>query len=187
MIRLASVVVATLAPAAALAAGDYPFFSLYNTDLIVAIAFVLFVGILVYFKVPTIILGLLDKRADDIRADLDAARALREEAQTLLASYESQSQEIQAQADRIVVKAREEAQAAADQAKRDIEDSVARRIQAAQDQIASAEQAALRNVRNRAASVAIAAAGDVIAKQMNEAESAQLIESGIAEVAERLH
>jgi len=186
MKRLAAISL-TLAPASAWAAGDYPFFSLYNTDLIVLIAFVLFVGILVYFKVPTIVVGMLDKRADDIRADLDAARALREEAQQVLASYERKSREVQEQADRIVAKARQEAQDAADQAKRDIETSIARRLQAAEDQIASAEQAALRSVRNRAASVAVAAAGDVIAKQMNDDDAGKLIEDGIKQVENLLH
>lgn len=177
----------TLAPGGAWAAGDYPFFSLYNTDMIILIAFVLFVGVLVYYKVPSILTGMLDKRADDIRADLDAARNLREEAQHVLAEYERKSREMQDQAERIVENARKEAQDAADQAKRDIEASVARRLQTAEDQIASAEQAALRSVRNRAATVAVAAAGDVIAKQMTDAEAGKLIEDGIAQVQAHLH
>jgi F-type H+-transporting ATPase subunit b len=186
MKRFATAAIA-VAPASAWAAGDYPFFSLYNTDMIILIAFTLFIGVLVYFKVPSIIIGLLDKRADDIRSDLDSARALREEAQQVLASYERKSREVEEQAERIVAKARDEAQAAAEQAKRDIEASITRRLQAAEDQIASAEQAALRSVRNRAAAVAVAAAGDVIAKQMNADEAGKLIEDGIAQVEARLH
>ncbi len=176
-----------LAPGVAMAAGDYPFFSLANTDLIVLIAFVLFLGVLAYFNVHNILLGLLDKRADDIRADLDAARALREEAQAVLADYERKTRDAQQQAENIVIKAREEAKDAAAQAKRDIEASVARRLKAAEDQIASAEQAALRSVRNRAARIAVAAAADVIAKQMSEADAGRLIDEGIATVEARLH
>jgi F-type H+-transporting ATPase subunit b len=176
-----------VAPAGAWAAGDYPFFSLYNTDIVVAIGFVLFIGVLIYYKVPTMLIGLLDKRADDIRSDLDAARSLREEAQQLLASYERKSREVEEQSERIVAKAREEAQAAADQAKRDIETSVARRLQAAHDQIASAEKAALRRVRNHAAAVAVAAAGDVIAKHMSDDDAGKMIEDGISQVDALLH
>ena len=65
-----------------------PFFTLRNTDFVVLVSFLVFIGILFYFKVPTLIGGLLDKRAQTISAELDEARALREEAQTLLASYE---------------------------------------------------------------------------------------------------
>ena len=57
-------------------------FSLGNTDFVVLLAFLLFVGVLIYLKVPGLLMGLLDKRADTIRAELDEARALREEAQT---------------------------------------------------------------------------------------------------------
>ena len=176
-----------IAPASAWAAGDYPFFSLYNTDIVVAISFTLFIGVLIYFKVPAKITGILDKRADDIRSDLDAARLLREEAQQLLASYERKSREVEEQSERIVAKAREEAQAAADQAKRDIETSIARRLQAAHDQIASAEKAALSRVRNHASTVAVAAAGDVIAKHMSDEDAGKMIEDGIAQVDALLH
>ena len=42
----------------ALAAGDKPFFSLANTDFIVTLGFLLFIGVLVYFKVPGMITGI---------------------------------------------------------------------------------------------------------------------------------
>ena len=184
-----------LIPAAAMSAAwpaqaaveGKPFFSLYNTDIVVAIAFVLFIGILVYFKVPTIIGGMLDKRAEQIRGDLDEARRLREEAQQVLASYERQLREVKEQARRIVDRATQDAQDAAEQAKRDIDNQVKRRLAGAEEQIAAAEEAALRSVRNRAAAVAVAAASDVIAKQMGDADAAALIDDGIGEVEARLH
>ena len=79
-----------------------PFFSLSNTDFIVVLAFLLFIAILIYFKVPALLAGMLDKRAEGIRSELDEARAIREEAQTLLASYERKQQEVKAQSQRIV-------------------------------------------------------------------------------------
>jgi len=185
--RIAPAALAALVTTPATAAVEgKPFFSLYNTDIVVAIAFVLFIGILVYFKVPGTVTGLLDKRAEQIRSDLDEARRLREEAQQVLAGYERKLREVKEQAERIVTRARAEAQEAADQARRDIDTQVARRLAAAEEQIAAAEAAALRSVRNRAARVAVAAAGDVIARQMSGAEAARLIDAGIGEVEARL-
>lgn len=175
-----------LAAHPALAASG-PFFSLKNTDFIVTLAFLLFVGILVYFKVPGMIGGLLDKRAAGIKADLEEARALREEAQAILASYERKAREVQDQADQIVVAAKRDAQAAAEAAKEELKASIARRLKAAEDQIASAEASALREVKDRAVSVAIAAAGEVLAKQMSAKDQAGLIDGSIAEVEKRLH
>ena len=175
-----------LAASPAFAAGG-PFFSLKNTDFVVLLAFLLFIGVLYYFKVPAMIGGLLDKRADTIRAELEEARALREEAQTLLASYERKQKEVQEQADRIIAQAKDEAATAAEQAKADLQKSIARRIAAAEDQIASAEAAAIKEVRDRAIVIAIGAARDVIAKQMTAAEGNKLIDDGIEIVDAKLH
>ena len=168
-------------------AASGPFFSLHNTNFVVLIAFLVFVGVLFYFKVPGMIGGLLDKRADEIKSELDEARALREEAQTILASYERKQKDVQEQADRIVATAREDAAAAAEQAKVDLEKSIARRLAAAEDQITSAQASAVKEVRDRAIVIAVAAANEVIAKQMTAAEGNRLIDEAIAEVDAKLH
>jgi len=186
MLRSLSVAL-ILAAGPALAAGDKPFFSLKNTDFVVTIAFLLFIGVLFYFKVPSLIGGLLDKRADGIKSELDEARALREEAQTVLASYERKQKEVAEQAERIVAAAKEEAEAAAAKAKEDLKVSIARRLQAAEDQIASAEASAVKEVRDEAVRIAVAAASDVIAKQMTAKDANSLIDDAIAAVDAKLH
>lgn len=177
---------AVLAAAPAQAATG-PFFSLGNTDFVVLIAFILFLAVLVYFKVPGMLGKLLDKRATDIQSELDEARKLREEAQALLASYERKSRETQDQADRIVAHAKAEAEQAAVQAREDLKVSIERRLQAAESQIASAEASAIKEVRDRAAAVAIAAARDVVAEQMSAEDRNRLIDDSIATVGAKLH
>ena len=184
--RMIATIIAVISAGPALAATG-PFFSLSNTNFVVMVAFVLFVGFMIYMKVPGKIGEMLDKRAVVIRSELDEARALREEAQALVASYERKQKDVQDQADRIVAQARSEAKAAAAQAREDLKKSVARRLQAAEDRIASAEAEAVREVRNRAVAIAIAAAQDVIAAQMTAAEANKLIDSGIDTVAKKLH
>ena len=176
-------------PAAAASKNPFSadFWKLSNTDLIVFISFLLFVGVLFYFKVPGLIGGLLDKRAEGIQAELEEARKLKEEAQALLASYERKQAEVKEQADRIVAQAKSDAETAAAQAKKDLEASIARRIAAAEDQIASAEASAVKDVRDRAASVAVMVARDVIAKQMTAAQGNSLIDEAISEVDAKLH
>ena len=82
---------------------------LYNTDIVVAIAFIIFVGFLIYVGVPGKVTKMLDDRADKIKADLAEARALREEAQQVLASYERKQKEVEQLAAEIVTKAKAEA------------------------------------------------------------------------------
>ncbi|SFT14062.1 ATP synthase F0 subcomplex B subunit [Sulfitobacter marinus] len=181
-----SALIAGLVASPAFAAGDV-FFSLNNTDFIVLLAFILFIGVLFYFKVPSLLSGMLDNRAEGIKSELDEARALREEAQTLLASYERKQQEVKDQADRIVTAAKAEATEAADQARADLEKSIERRLAAAEEQIGSAQAAAVKEVRDQAIVIAVAAAKEVIAKKMTAAEGNALIASAIADVDSKLH
>lgn len=183
--------IALMAGTPALAASKNPFsgdfYSLSNTDFVVAVSFLLFVGVLFYYKVPSLLGGLLDKRAEGIQSELDEARALREEAQSLLASYERKKLEVQDQADRIVAAAKESAAEAAEQAKADLAKSIERRVQAAADQIESAEASAVKKVRDEAARIAVSAAGEVIAKEMSAAKAGTMIDDAIKVVQEKLH
>ena len=185
MLRLTVVLITLLASPAFSASG--PFISLRNTNFVVMIAFAIFIGIILYLGVPKMLGGLLDKRATAIKAELDEAKSLREDAKALLASYEKKQTEVQAQADRILEAAKAEAAAAAEQAKADIVSSVARRLAAAEDQIASAEASAVKEVRDQAIVVAIGAARDIISRQMTEAESNSLIDASIDDVGSKFH
>ena len=130
---------------------------------------------------------MLDQRADGIKKELDEARALREEAQSILASYERKQKEVQEQANRIVEAARQDAEAVAAQAKEELAKSVTRRLAAAEDQISSAQAAAERDVRDAAVSIAINAAREVIAKQLTATEANKLIDAAISDVETKLH
>ena len=185
MLRLTVVLITLLASPAFSASG--PFISLRNTNFVVMIAFAIFIGIILYLGVPKMLGGLLDKRAAAIKVELDEAKSLREDAKALLASYEKKQTEVQAQADRILEAAKAEAAAAAEQAKADIVSSVARRLAAAEDQIASAEASAVKEVRDQAIVVAIGAARDIISRQMTEAESNSLIDASIDDVGSKFH
>ncbi|MFN4057950.1 MAG: ATP F0F1 synthase subunit B [Roseinatronobacter sp.] len=186
MLRLTTFVLLAASPAFAAVEGK-PFFSLYNTDLIVLAAFIIFSGMLIYAKVPGKITGFLDARGQAVQAELAEARRLREEAIEVYASFERKQNEVKDQAARIVEKAKADAQLAAAQTKAEIESSIARRLKAAEDQIASAEAAAIRDVREKATSIAIAAAGDLIARQMDAEQSDALVAKAIAAAHARLH
>ena len=160
---------------------------LYDTYFVVALAFILFVGLLYRYRVQDLLFRALDDRADRIRRELEDAKRLREDAQTLLASYERKQKEVEGHAADIVARAKEDAKLAAEQAKKDLAVSIERRMKAAEDQIASAESAAIREVKDKAVSIAVAAAAEVIAKSMNAEAANARIDAAIDEVSARLH
>jgi F-type H+-transporting ATPase subunit b len=185
MRKMTAIALALLANPALAATG--PFVSLHNTNFVVLLGFLVFVGILLYYKVPAMIGKMLDGRAETIRTELAEARALRDEAQALLATYERKQREVAEQADRIVTQARDEATRTAAEAKETIRASMARRLAAAEDRITSAQNAAVREVRDRAVTVAIAAAQDVLSAQMTATQGNAAIDDAIAQVQAKLH
>lgn len=186
MKKLAIAALAGVIASPALAATG-PFFSLRNTNFIVLIAFVVFIGVLLFFKVPGKIAALLDSRADGIRKDLDEAKRLREEAQEIYASYERRQRDVAVQSDQIVANAKREAEAQAAKAKADLAASIERRLKGAEDQIASAEADALRAVRDRAVQAAVAAASTLLAQQVGAGQRSAGIDEAIDDVARRLN
>lgn len=182
-----SLLAAMFATPAFASSGDYAWYSLNDTNFVVLIAFVIFLGVLVYFGVPKLLAKLLDDRAVGIKSEIDEARALREEAQTILASFERKHKEVEGQVAGIIEHAKTEAQIAADQAKADLKDSIARRLVAAEDQIKSAEEAAVREVKDTAVTIAISAAGEVIAAKMSAKDAGALIDDAIEVVGAKLH
>lgn len=187
MMKLLTTPILLLVSAVPAFASSGPFFSLNNTTFVVTVAFVLFVAVLLKLKVPGLVAGILDKRAEGIKSEIDEARALRDEAQAILASYERKQKEVQELADKIVANAKSEAKNAAKDAKVELKHAIARRLQAAIDQIASAEASAIKEVRDTAISVATKVAGEVIATNMTAKDAGSLIDDAIKDVGAKLH
>ena len=148
----------------------------------VGAAFVLFVGILVYLKVPGMLTGALDERAKKISDDLDQARELRAEAQVLLATYQRKQRDALTEAEEIIAHAKEEAMREAEQAEKKLEEAVARRQQAALNKIALAEAQAENEVRDTAIEIAIAAATAVVAQQVRGDRADALVDTAIQDL-----
>ena len=153
----------------------------------VGAAFVLFVGILVYLKVPGMLTGALDERAKKISDDLDQARELREEAQVLLATYQRKQRDALKEAEEIIAHAKEEAMREAEQAEKKLEEAVARRQQAALNKIALAEAQAEYEVRDTAIEIAIAAATAVVAQQVRGDRADALVDTAIQDLRRHLN
>jgi F-type H+-transporting ATPase subunit b len=129
----------------------------------------------------------LDDRADRIRASLDDATRLREEAQHLLAEYKRKQRDAAKEIDELIASARAEAERSTTNAQAALDVSVKRREQLAIDKIAQAETDALQAVRNTAVDVAIAATRKLLGDKVNAATASSLVDNAIAELPQRLH
>ncbi|MEM8840001.1 MAG: F0F1 ATP synthase subunit B [Pseudomonadota bacterium] len=145
-----------------------------------------FFALLAYLGVPAMITKALDDRSDKIRNDLDEARKLREEAQTLLAEYQRKRRDAEAEAEEIVESAKREAKALALDAKTKLDEYVTRRTKMVEQKISQAEVQALQDVKAIAAERAIAASEKVLIDKLSDGGAA-LIKSSISEVKQKLN
>jgi len=153
----------------------------HDPEVAVAIAFVIAVA-LVSKRAWAVISAALDARAARIKAQLDEAQALREEAQQALAQIQRRQRDALQEAEAIIAHAREEAARYAEKAKRDLGAALERRERLAQERIALAERKAVDEVRNAAVDVAIEAARRIIAENLGAAQGSALIERAIEEL-----
>jgi len=160
---------------------------MFAAEFWVAVAFVVFIGVLIYFGTHKMILDALDQRAVRIKAELDEARRLKDEAQALLAEYQRKKNDAEREAEGIIAGAKAEAERLAIEAKAKSEEFLARRTKLAETKIAQAEAQAVADVRNAAADAAIAAAERVLTDTVKGKLAEDLIGKGIAEVKAKLN
>ncbi len=160
---------------------------LHDPTFWVAVAFVLFFGVVFYFRIPAMAVKALDDRAAQITAELDEARRLREEAQAIYADFERKQRDAEKEAENIITQAEHEATVLAEETKLKLDEMLARRTAQVEDKITRAENSAIDEVRNAAAEAAIKAARKIIAESLTPAKSDHLIEAGIKDIKTRLN
>jgi F-type H+-transporting ATPase subunit b len=153
----------------------------------VALAFVVFLGGLGYLGAHQRLIKLIDQRRERIKAELDEARRLKEEAQSLLAEYHRKQRAAEQEAADIIAQAHAEADRMAGEAKAKMEDFVIRRTKMADAKIAQAEAQAVADVRAAAADAAVAAAESILAKTVKGEFADKLVDKGIADVKAKLN
>ncbi len=160
---------------------------MFEAEFWVAVAFFIFMGIAWKMGAFSALVSGLDSRGDKIRAELADARALREEAQRVLADYQKKRQAAEAEAESIVSAAREEAERLAVDAQAKITDFVARRTRMAEQKIALAEVQATAEVRAAAADAAVKASEIILRGQAAAGSAGTLLAKGLAEVRAKLN
>jgi F-type H+-transporting ATPase subunit b len=153
----------------------------------VAVAFVILMGVFVYYGIHRTVLQSLDHRSDRIKAELDDARRLKDEAAKLLAEYQARHASAEREAQDIIASAQAEAERIASEAKAKLEDFVARRTKTAESKIALAEAQAIADVRSAAANAAVTAASTILSQSVKGSVAEDLMAKGIAEVRAKLN
>lgn len=159
----------------------------FDPETWVAVAFVILMVVFGYLGVFNKAVAALDHRADRIKAELDDATRLKQEAAKVLADYKARSATAEREAAEIIANAKSEAERIATEAKAKMEDFVARRTKTAESKIALAEAQALADVRAAAAEAAVQAASTILSQSVKGQVADDLLAKGITEVRQKLN
>ena len=178
-----------LSPGAGYAAGSKKMISLDNTDFVVLISFLIFVGVLVYFKVPAIIASFLDKRAEDIQNEIEKASEILEEAKEILSSIEADHIRTSETIEKMVMTAKDRAGEEEEKAKKHIEELMKSKLLSAEGQVRSSERKILEEIEARAIDLSIEKVREKLSKSLSGTDydkhfdsSIQSIEKGLKQV-----
>jgi len=159
----------------------------YEPETWVAIAFVILLVVFGYLGVHRTLLTALDHRAERIKAELDDARRLKDEANKLLGEYKARRASAEREAADIISNAKAEAERIAAEAKAKMEDFVARRTKTAEGKIAQAEAKAAADVKAAAADMAAQLAEIVLAERIQKAGTDTLVDKAIGQMEGRFN
>ena len=159
----------------------------FDPETWVAIAFVILMVVFGYLGVFKSAMTALDHRAERIKAELDDAQRLKQEAAKVLADYKARTASAEREAAEIIANARSEAERIATEAKAKMEDFVARRTKTAESKIALAEAQAVADVRAAAAEAAVQAASTILSQSVKGQVADDLLAKGITEVRQKLN
>ena len=159
----------------------------FDPETWVAIAFVILMVVFGYLGVFNKAMAALDHRADRIKAELDDATRLKQEAAKVLADYKARTASAEREAADIIANAKSEAERIATEAKAKVEDFVARRTKTAEGKIALAEAQAVADVRAAAAEAAVHAASTILSQSVRGQVADDLLAKGITEVRQKLN
>jgi F-type H+-transporting ATPase subunit b len=160
---------------------------MFEAEFWVAVSFIIFVAVLGRFGVHKIMLKGIDDRRERIKAELDEARRLRSEAQTLLAQYQRKQAAAELEAQAILASARSEAERLTAEAAAKMDELIARRTKMAESKIAQAEAQALADVRTVASEAAVTAAEMILVRAAKGKVAEDILARSIAELRGRLN
>lgn len=159
----------------------------FDATFFALVALVIFLGIAAYAGAFRSMGQGLDARAQRIAKDLEDAARLRKEAEALLAEYKQKRADAEKEAASIVAAAKADADEYAAETRKKLAETLDRRTKQAEQKIAQAEAAAVKEVRNAATDMAIAAAQKLVGEAARGSAGTDLIASSIAAVKSRLN
>lgn len=160
---------------------------MFDESFFVALSFATVIGAFLYLGLPKKVMQSLDEKSAEIAKELDEARALRAEAEKVLADYEARRKQAEKQAEEIVATAKQTAERTAAEAREAMQGAIERRAKQAEEKIVRAEEQLQKEVRVAITALAVEAAAQLVASGMSKAAAQKLVDDSISDIGAQLN
>ena len=147
----------------------------------VAVSFVLFIGVLLYFKVPQKIFATLDESINKIKKDIEEAEKLKEEAKNILSDYEARLDKSKVEIDLMIKNAQKESDANIIKTNDQFHKIFENRKKMAEEKIKQMKLQATKDIKNYSVEVAIIALEKIIKNSIDKKKLDKIYVSSVNE------
>ena len=147
----------------------------------VAVSFFLFVGVLLYFKVPQKIFTTLDESINKIKKDIEEAEKLKEEAKNILSDYESRLDKSKVEIDLMIKNAQKESETNIIRTNDQFHKIFENRKKMAEEKIKQMKLQATKDIKNYSVEVAIIALEKIIKNSIDKKKLDKIYISSVNE------
>ena len=147
----------------------------------VAVSFIIFIGVLFYFKVPQKIYDSLEQSIKKIKQDIDNAEKLKDEAKNILSEYETKISKSKQEINFLIKKAQNEAEKNVIKVNEEFHNVFENRKKMAEEKIRQMKVQAIRDIRNSSVDIAILALEKIIKNSIDKKKLDKIYISSIEE------
>ncbi len=147
----------------------------------VAVSFIIFFGVLVYFKIPQKVIVLLDKMISDIKNEIDESEKLRVESKTLLENAQNKLDTASAERKKILDQAKKDGEKLIIEMNEKFHKSSEIKKNLAKTKITQMKETAIKEIRETSIRVAMDSVKKIIATTVDKSKLDNLFEENIKE------
>ncbi len=153
----------------------------FDSTFWVAVSFIIFVGVLFYFKVPQKIFVTLDDSINEIKKNIEEAEKLKEEAKNILSDYEAKLDKSKVEIDVMIKNAQKESEANIIKINDQFHEIFENRKRMAEEKIKQMKLQATKDIKNYSIEVAIIALEKIIKNSIDKKKLDKIYISSVDE------
>ena len=147
----------------------------------VAISFFIFLGVLIYFKIPQKVITALNESINSIKNEIDNAESLKEESKNILSEYEKRISNAKVEIKQMIDAASEEADRNVLKTNEEFHLQMENRKKNTEDRIKQMKNQALKDVKNASVKISIHAVEVLLKNSLDKNKLNKIFSSSIEE------